>query len=333
MEPPLIFILLAVITLDLLSGFVYRVLLFKNVHQTGWFTRPINIMTVLDESVKFIGYLSWTFTVVFSVILPHPLSHYTGYDFCRVVMWLTALGQMHSFSGGFGIALLRMIFIRFPSKLKLGQNATALIISSFALAISIGFSLLIISSPRRSQDLTSTCMAESKDLRKALFEYSSDKSIIYEARIATVAVLAAMLTIVILEVLCYTSIYKYLVEHEKTMSLVLSENVVKSRIRKNVIGLAGHIVNFAVEIIWLVIWVSKVLIKKSNIGQTKLENVLVRCFIMSMDGVLSIIHVAFSTPLRSDFLFFCGNVKKFVMSLKSSEKTRNSSISSIRVAP
>ena len=58
LEPSLIFILLAVITLDLLCGFVYWILLFKNVHQTGWFTRPINIMTVLDEMVKFLGYLS-----------------------------------------------------------------------------------------------------------------------------------------------------------------------------------------------------------------------------------------------------------------------------------
>ena len=137
LEPFLIFILFAFITLDLLCGFVYRVLLLKNVHRTGWFTRPINIMIVLDESVKFLGCLSWTFTVVFSVILPHPLYHYTGYDFCRIVMWLTALGHIHSFIGGFGIALLRMLFIRFPSKLKLGRNVTALIISFFALAHSV----------------------------------------------------------------------------------------------------------------------------------------------------------------------------------------------------
>ena len=138
------------------------------------------------------------------------------------------------------------------------------------------------------------------------------------------AVLVSMLTMVIAEVLCYTSIYKFLVEHDKTMSLVLSESAVKGRIRKNVIDLACHTVNFAVEMIWLLLWLSKVLIKKSNIGQTKLENVLVRCFIMSMDGVLSVIHVAFSAPLRSDFFYFCGSVKKFFMSLKSSEKIRTS---------
>ena len=56
-------VLLAVIALNLILGFIYRILLIKNVHQTGWFTRPINIMTVIDETVKFIGkdsFKHWT---------------------------------------------------------------------------------------------------------------------------------------------------------------------------------------------------------------------------------------------------------------------------------
>ena len=46
-------VLLTVIGLNSIAGLLYRALLFKNVHETGLFSRPINFMTGNFESFQF----------------------------------------------------------------------------------------------------------------------------------------------------------------------------------------------------------------------------------------------------------------------------------------
>ena len=115
----------------------------------------------------------------------------------------------------------------------------------------------------------------------------------------------------------YCIIYQFLVEHDKTMSLVLSENAIKTRMKKNVVTLAGHtttfsvklailyshwknhsfnnidsrLVFFQVQILWVMVWVLRVVNKKSNLGENVTEKVALRCFVSSLDGVLSILHI------------------------------------------
>ena len=212
---------------------------------------------------------------------------------------------MQGYVGGFGTAVMRLIFIRYPSKLGLGQNTTALLISIWGLTTSAGLVFLVAISPRRSQTLASACMAESKDLRRVIFDYSSDKSEIYEARMATLFVIVVVISMVLSEVWCYALIYKFMADHCKSMINVLPETSIKKRIRKNVIDLTGHTMNFVVEALWVLYWLLRVLNKKSNMGETKLELLLTRCFVMSMDGTLSILHVGFSSELRADFIGIC----------------------------
>ena len=88
--------------------------------------------------------------------------------------------------------------------------------------------------------------------------------------------------------------------HDRSMRVLLSENVIKSRMRKNVISLAGHTMSFVVQALWVLVWLLRILRKKGNLGTTVTEVVLLRCWSSSMDGVLSVLHIAFSTPLRPD---------------------------------
>ena len=67
-----------------------------------------------------------------------PLHLYTGEYFCRLVNFISVLGLVQSFSGGVGIALMRLLFIRFPSKVRLGQLSTSLVISIATLVITVG---------------------------------------------------------------------------------------------------------------------------------------------------------------------------------------------------
>ena len=54
------------------------------------------------------------------------------------------------------------------------------------------------------------------------------------------------------ELYMYLSIYKLLINHDRKMKLVLTSASVTKRVQRNVISLAGHAVNFAVETLWSV---------------------------------------------------------------------------------
>ena len=146
------YIVLSSHTLSLLSALLYRILLFKNVLQTGFFSRPINAMTgaqiiiayihhlqililhinsilVIDETIKLVGFAFWQMISLMAIMTPFPPYEYTGENFCQITQWIATMGITHSFIGGFGIAFMRMLFIRFPNKLKIGETATSMVIS------------------------------------------------------------------------------------------------------------------------------------------------------------------------------------------------------------
>ena len=78
------------------------------------------------------------------------------------------------------------------------------------------------------------------------------------------------------------------------MRTMLSENVIKGRLKKNAIDSAGHAINFAIELLWLII---------AAIGGYWTPDEyrwLTRCFTISTYGILSAVHILFSKPLRAE---------------------------------
>ena len=103
------------------------------------------------------------------------------------------------------------------------------------------------------------------------------------------------LLMVCAEIYMYVSIYTFLILHNKQMKLVLPENVVKSRIKKNVIDLSAHVINFVVEITVLV------LVGLGSYWITTDFKFLLRCFSTSTYGILGAFHICHSPILRREF--------------------------------
>ena len=61
------YISLVVIGSNLAVGLLYRVLLVKNVHENGQLSRPINLLTVVYEAIKFVGGSCWHLVVGISI--------------------------------------------------------------------------------------------------------------------------------------------------------------------------------------------------------------------------------------------------------------------------
>ena len=105
------------------------------------------------------------------------------------------------------------------------------------------------------------------------------------------------IALVILEFTIYTSICRFLYKHNKSMRPILSEDVVKKRLRSNVVDLTGHMVTFIIEIIMLV-----VAAKGSIVGLPPDLKFLSRCLFICSYGVLGALHIGLSSQLREDLI-------------------------------
>ena len=80
------------------------------------------------------------------------------------------------------------------------------------------------------------------------------------------------------------------------MRSILSEDVVKKRMRSNIVDLTGHMVTFVVEILLLIFAA-----KGSIIGMKTDMKFLSRCLFICSYGVLGAFHIGLSPALREDF--------------------------------
>ena len=164
-------------------------------------------VTVVDECVKMVGNTCWLLLVSVTMILEEPVSLYTGASFCHNVYFLISLGVAHGFTGGLGIAVMRIIFIIFQDKVPFRKGETALLISLTSLAASAGIAHIWVTAPKLAPDLPSFCHGQSADLHTTLFYYSSNHSWAYENRMKGKGLLATGILLVVAELGIYISIY------------------------------------------------------------------------------------------------------------------------------
>ena len=129
------------------------------------------------------------------------------------------------------------------------------------------------------------------------------------------AVVSLGFPIILSEVAMYVMICAFLIKHDKMMMLVLDALVIRGRIRKNVIDLFGHIVNFVIELLLLVF---------AAVGSywmpTNMKFVS-RCLSMSSYGILGAFHICFSPVLRREFCRVFGQLRRLGPIFKWAKKT------------
>ena len=125
-------------------------------------------VSVIDESVKLMGSAFWQLIVALAVTLPQAPYFYTGETFCQLTQWVAVTGRVHYIIGGFGIALMRALFVRYPNRLCFGQNATAGVISATTLG-STAFSLTSMSLHQRELRILWTSAKEIQRISERLY--------------------------------------------------------------------------------------------------------------------------------------------------------------------
>ena len=84
----------------------------------------LNLLSVFDECAKLVGASTGLLVAAASTLLPHPIDIYMGEEFCIFVNLISVFGITYGIFGGTGIALMRFVFIKCPSKVtgKIGKR-------------------------------------------------------------------------------------------------------------------------------------------------------------------------------------------------------------------
>ena len=251
----------------------------------------------------------WHIGVAVSVSLSSPLSVYIGENFCYLYNYLACLAGVQYFTGGASKALMRVLYVQFPDKVRFEQRTCALNIAVLNFSLTAGLCYAWTEAPRRRLDLRAMCLGRSSDLHLALFDYSSDYSLTYELRMVGNSLLVLAVICVLSELCMYLSIYRFLVRHNREMKLVLSENIIKGRIRKNTIDFACQAAVSIIMLAWLLLMlVSAIVARYYRLNVNSDLRVFLRCYSMSMYGLLSASQIGLSSPLRRDFCNIFSNI-------------------------
>ena len=85
-------------------------------------------LLVIDEGIKFSGVSCWQALVLAKMTLRHGhLAIYTGPHLCHILNYMACLGGIEFFTGGAPIAFTRLLFVRYPSKVKVSQGGIQLV--------------------------------------------------------------------------------------------------------------------------------------------------------------------------------------------------------------
>ena len=204
--------------------------------------------------MKYLTNSCWQFVVAASIILPQPISNYTGESICFGINYVGSLGAIQHFTGGVSIALMRLLFVVFPNQLPdTGQEMVATTLAAINTTKTLLLCYLWAISPRRSMDLSHLCLGTSIDFHRVQFDYSSDHSLAYERTVTVFALLAYAIFLVLSEIAMYGSIYRFLAQHDRQMTSILSENAIRSRNKKNAIDFTCHATATFVQLLFLIV--------------------------------------------------------------------------------
>ena len=235
------------------------------------------------------------------------LAIYTGPHLCHILNYMACLGGIEFFTGGAPIAFTRLLFVRYPSKVKVSQQTVSSFITLASTSLTVWIVFVWTSTPKLNPDLADMCLGIGHDLHATLFHYTSDHSLAYDLRMVAFSLVGVAGFLVISELSMYISIFWFLAKHDREMVLVLPKNTLKKRLQKNAVHLTCHAATCIVKLLWLVTLCTSFYGLKSLPENYR---VFVRCFGMSIDGMLSVVNIGLSTPLRIDFLATCKCIVK-----------------------
>ena len=239
------------IVINIFVGNLFSVLVFRIAFRRSR-TTAINLMICVDQGLKMVGN-TWTVSVIAAVTnlmwsSSPPLATYTGIPFCQVSYFVGGLAMISNLVVGAGIALVRLLFIKYPRVIQGAELKCSIIIILACLAITIAASYAFCVYPKRNQVITDICLGRSRDMNIVLFDYVVGN---HEPGVLRNLVRVGF-AFVVAEIIMYVQICNFIYNHDQSMKSMLPDSTVKKRNSRKSISIPPNHYNFRQRFILLI---------------------------------------------------------------------------------
>ena len=231
---------------------------------------------------------------------------FIGESFCQALEFLDVFGIIHSAVAGMVLAIIRLLYIKYPHKLNKFRNGRfegGLLMCGGTYIASFTLTFITKVLPSKAYPTTlSLCLGRSQEFQKIMFNYSSDGSIMYKWQIITSFIYVIMIFCWSLESIIYIMLFKFMLHHES--SLKSKESVALKKLKQNVITLKGQAITFMVQALF---WACAFLV---YYGITPDPSIVWMGFIC--DASISAIQIVYSPKLRAETIAMVNSFKAFL---------------------
>ena len=248
---------------------------------------PVNLMIMLDESIKMIMLFGQSFLVYHYIEGGgRKLSETIFGSSCGILIFASHVGIITSYFGGAAIAFVRLIHIKHQLILKkLGKFQTVMCVEVLQVACVSGMTYAKYHKIRSKEVSLQDCFPAIEINNRI-------------GRRNILIVIGSLLLVTVIEVFICLSIFFYLYRQNLSMPLVMSENNVRKAIRKNAIDLLTHFLHFIAEIAIIACYS----LSLANLTSDQNFKTYSLCGFVFQNGLLSLLVMSTSSTLRNKFI-------------------------------
>ena len=277
---------------SIFGGTAFRFLVFNFTRKQGFSQTPINIMTIIKEGSS---QVAWTASNVFLfalVGLDTPMAHFTGNRSCHIIQYIILIPMWVNLFVGVSITLMRYVYLKKHQIFNIiSEKWVATIFTGAFVSYAVILSFFWSSAPKRSGDLTSMCLGHSPQMALTMYDIEAPNQYPVTA-VLTNWLCFSSLT---LQFFIYLDIYKFLSKHNMNLVSLLPESTLKRRKLKNVVDMAGEVLQFLVNILILIIMLMIWALPPS----LKIWSVMLW---ITTDGIMGIFKIVVSQNLTDEYL-------------------------------
>ena len=257
----------------ILIGSYFRLIVYKHLFKeyNAKQLTSINVLTIVYCFIQHSAVLSYQIYETLVVSYSGNLQNFAGYWFCNGVRFVFGYEMVYSIVGGFGMALYRILLIKYDQfiKYKIGENNLLWAILLFGLLFVLFVIIMFIVADDMGFMSENCIMSPGSEVLDILGNYQRSSGFLptyfYWKQFRSFLILA-MSSITLSEIAIYISFFYHLYKHDNSPSIrsLLEPKVIKSRNKKNALTFFSQFCTFVFEISFLMLMVFAALVSHNS---------------------------------------------------------------------
>ena len=257
----------------ILIGSYFRLIVYKHLFKeyNAKQLTSINVLTIVYCFIQHSAVLSYQIYETLVVSYSGNLQNFAGYWFCNGVRFVFGYEMVYSIVGGFGMALYRILLIKYDQfiKYKIGENSLLWAILLSGLLFVLFVIIMFIVADDMGFMSENCIMSPGSEVLDILGNYQRSSGFLptyfYWKQFRSFLILA-MSSITLSEIAIYISFFYHLYKHDNSPSIrsLLEPKVIKSRNKKNALTFFSQFCTFVFEISFLMLMVFAALVSHNS---------------------------------------------------------------------